>query len=278
MLIEKIKEFLNGGKLTATANTGQKYAGMLPTYHLTKSNSQVIKDTITWAKKIAKNKDFHYGKGKHSHHNGCYYCGTQPKVKKEAGIKKWKTTYCCNPFVGAAWGHGGCVPDALKLCKKGSSWGFGKNEGYAKSKLFTSLGKPSKSKLKPGDVLCSDGHVALYIGDGKVVQAGHEDDNKVNSKSWNSSIGIGTWNGWKRAYRFNGKVDIDLTMYHGEYSYRIKHLQEFLNWYYNAGLKVSGFYNDKTLKFVKKFQKEVGLKPTGKVGKKTIAAMKSASK
>lgn len=269
-------------KLTASADK-KGYTGTFPTYHLTKSNAKVKSDACTWAKKITKNNDFHYGSNSHAYHNGCYYCDTNKRMKKGHGMKMWNTTYCCNPFVGAAWAHGGCVPEALKMCKNCDSWGFSKSEGYEKSKLFDKLGHPAKSKLKAGDVLCGSSHVVLYIGDGKIAEAAHRDNNKVGSDSWNDSIRVATltderYKDLPRAYRFNSKVDVDLTMYHGEYSDRIKDLQNFLNWYYGAGLKVSGFYNDKTLKYVKKFQKEVGLDPTGKVGKKTIAAMKKAKK
>ena len=54
-------------------------------------------------------------------------------------------------------------------------------------------------------------------------------------------------------------------------------MQGFLNWYY-GGIKVTKFYNEATLKAVKKFQEEVGLEPSGVVGKKTIAAMKKVKK
>ena len=55
--------------------------------------------------------------------------------------------------------------------------------------------------------MCSGGHVKLYIGDKKVVHACHTDDNKKNSKSWNSSISIGSCTsiGGYRCYRYIGK-------------------------------------------------------------------------
>ena len=140
----------------------EKYSGKLPTMKIIKTNAEVIADAVKFAVWIAWDNEFHYGHGKDAHHNGCYFCGTQPASKKNAGIVDYKHTYCCNPLVGAAWAHGGCVPAALKLCRRGSSWTFSKGKGYDASSLFDNLGKPAKSKLKAGDVLCNDHHVAVY--------------------------------------------------------------------------------------------------------------------
>ena len=255
----------------------QGYVGKFPTYKLTKTNAQAKADVVEWGKKIAANNDFHYGHGKHAHHNGCFYCGTQPSSKKKSGIKKSETTYCCNPFVGACWAHGGGDATAFKLCRAGKSWDCGKGQGYDASKLFDKLGKPDKSKLKAGDVLCGDKHVALYIGGGKVVHASREDNNVVSSKSWNSSISIGTWNGWKRAYRYNGYVDCDRPLTYGEYSDRVGDLQNFLIWY-GAKLPATKFFNKQTLDAVKKFQADQKLTANGVVDQKTIDAMKAVKK
>lgn len=278
-----------GDKATTTkpAKTKKHYTGTYPTLTIKKTNAEVIKDTITWAKWIAGDNRFHYGYTNkkvtpwkpNAHHNGCYFCGTNTTKggRSKKGIVDYQFTYCCNPFVGAAWAHGGCVKEALTLCQKGSSWDFHKGRGYDVCKQFTKLGKPAKSKLKAGDVLCSDGHVALYVGNGKVVQATSGDDNVRNSKGWNKSISVGTWNGWKRAYRYNGTVNFEAPIKYGEVGERVRHLQLFLAWY---GYKIiaDGIYGDKTLAAVKKFQKAKGIKPTGTVGKKTIAKMKECKK
>ena len=179
-----------------------KYDGKMPTLKIVKTNAEVIADAVRFACWIAEDNDFHYGyTDKHgsknskdwhpnAHHNGCYFCGTNVDhgSRSKAGIVDYQHTYCCNPFVGACWAHGGCVPKALALCQKGSSWGFSEGSGYDTSNLFDRLGKPSKSKLKAGDVLCSDSHVALYIGNGKIAEAASGDDNVRHSKSWNKSI------------------------------------------------------------------------------------------
>lgn len=258
----------------STPTQKKSYSGTFPSYKLVKTNAQVIADAVKWAKWIAGDNRFHYGYGKHSHHNGCFFCGTQ-HLKRGHGIKNFEYTYCCNPFVGAAWAHGGCVPEALKLCEDCDSWDFGTEKGsYEKSKLFD---KVSLKSLKKGDVLCSDRHVALYIGNGKVVQAGHEDDNVEHSKSWNDSIAVGTWDGYKRAYRFNGKVDAEMPLKNGEYSTRVADLQRFLVWY-GYKISVTSFFNESTLEAVKAFQKEQKLTADGIVGAKTIEAMKKVKK
>ena len=259
-----------------------QYKGELPTLRLKKTNAEVIADTIKWAKWIAGDNRFHYGYGKHAHHNGCYFCGTQRmKKNRTPAILDPDFTYCCNSFVGAALAHGGCIPTALKKCQNTDSWDFSVGHGYDSSSLFTKLGKPSISKLKPGDVLCGDSHVALYIGDGKVVQASGGDDNKRNSKSWNNSISIGTWNGWKRAYRFNGKVDADMLIRHGEVGKRVAQWQAFLDWYYDGKVgSADGYFGDNTLKWTKKFQAEYfGEKEAdGLIGIKTLAVAKTVTK
>lgn len=267
-------------KETKSTSVKTNYYGRLPSIKLVKTNAEVINDTIKWAKWIAGDNTFHYGHGKDAHHNGCYFCGTQPSSKKNAGIVDYKHTYCCNPFVGAAWAHGGCVPKALELCSHGSSWDFTKGHGYDASSLFDNLGKPARSKLKKGDVLCGEHHVALYIGDGKIAEAAGGDDNKKGSTSWNKSIRVteltsSRYAGFKRVHRFNSKVDTKMNISHGECGDRVKLWQAYLDWYFDGKVGTAdGYFGDNTLKWTKKFQeKEIG-KGTGDgiVGEKTLKA------
>ena len=168
---------------------------------------------VAFGKAIAKDNRFHYGYGTHSHHNGCYFCNSGSNrpggAKQQAGIKSYQYTFCCNPFVNACFAHGGGDPGALKLCKSGRSRDFGTSAStsYHKSKDWKLIKNPTISKLIPGDVMCGTGHIKIYIGGKKVVHAYHSDDNKVNSSSWNSSIGITSCNsiGGYRCYRYVGK-------------------------------------------------------------------------
>lgn len=255
----------------------------LPSLDLKKTTSEVISDTITWAKWIASDNNFHYGHGKAAHHNGCYFCGTNTLKGKRAktGVNDYKKSYCCNPFVGAAWAHGGCDQTALNLCKKGSSWDYHKNAGYAKSPRFKNLGHPKKADLKPGDVLCRDTHVALYIGNGKIVHAGHEDDNKRFSASWNSSIAEveltdKNYANFPRVHRYTGSVDVkDFPLRYGEVSARVKLWQKFLNSYNGKQVvAVDGIFGDATLKYTKAFQTAKKITVDGIVGAGTLAKAK----
>ena len=258
----------------------KKYTGQLPTMAIKKSNQQVINDTIEWAKWIAADNSFHYGVGEDAHHNGCYFCDTQPASKRNSGIKDWEKTYCCNPFIGAAWAHGGCIPTAHNMCLKGRSWDFNKGSGYDASPLFDKLGKPAQSKLKAGDVLCNGSHVVLYIGNGKIVEASGGDDNVRNSSRWNNSIRITNlyYGNFDRVYRFNSSVNATYSIMHGEVSDRVSLLQAFLNWYGGYNLNVDREFGDKTLAAVKDYQKKKGLDADGIVGPNTLKAMEADSK
>ena len=171
----------------------------------------VVKKTCAWAQQIADDNRFHYGYGKAAHHNGCYFCGTQKLSggRSKKGIVDYEYTYCCNPFVHAAFAHGGGEKTMLQVCQKGSSYWV---TTYPKSPLFANLGVPDMSLLKKGDVLCWKNHVMLYMGSGKIAEAAGGDDNVKNSKKWNNSIRVTTLTAsrYKKvigAYRYigNGK-------------------------------------------------------------------------
>ena len=270
----------------------KSYPGTYPTLAIKKSNAQVIADAIVWGKWIARDNSFHYGYTNKSrtidaHHNGCYFCGTNVTHggRSKKGIVDYKKTYCCNPFVGAAWAHGGGDSVALKLCQNGTSWDFHVGRGYDTSNKFKKMGHPAKSKLKAGDVLCNSSHVALYIGDGQLVEAASGDDNVRNSAKWNNSIRItnlttARYRSFTRVYRYVGSVNVaSRSIRYGEVSYRVKHLQQYLNWYFGKQIfKCDGIFGDVTLKYVKAFQIARKLNGDGVVGEYTIKEMKKVKK
>ena len=291
----KVNELIEAKKKEEEAKKVKaKYTGKLPTTTLKKTNAQAKQDAVKWALWIANDNSFHYGyTNKHgssdrskwspnAHHNGCYFCGTNGGKK---GILDYKKTYCCNPFVGAAYAHGACDTKAASLCSHKGSWDFGTGVGsYHQSDRFKKLGHPKKSKLLPGDVLCSNTHVAMYVGNGQIAEAGGGDDNIRNSVKWNSSIRVrnltaANYAKLKRAYRYNASVNTVTNIKHGEVSDRVKLWQSFLNWYYDGKVGTSdGYFGDNTLKWTKKFQKDTGLTVDGIIGVKTLERAAKAEK
>ena len=141
---------------------------------------------VKWAEMIADDDSFTYGTCPKALHYGCYFCGTNGKKGK--GYEK---TYICNAFVTAAYAHGAGDPHMLSLCEKGS--GIKMNEeSFGKS--WKNVGKPKD--LKKGDVLVANKnvgssdfhHVALYAGDGKIVEAVRKgfSDESIREKSLSS--------------------------------------------------------------------------------------------
>lgn len=146
-----------------------------------------------WACSVANDNSFAYGTGQRAHRSGCYYC------KTNTGDRKWKKekkgephkvnghtytkTYCCNPFVTAAYAHGAKDAQAYKWCRAGSSWGMTCKE-WKRSPYFSTVGACKNvpySKLKAGDVILSNKntngwrhHVWMYIGHGRFVEASGE--------------------------------------------------------------------------------------------------------
>ena len=150
-----------------------------------------------WARKIAKDNSFNYGTGSRSHHNGCYFCGTNISgIKKAKKGDKWNKTYCCNPFVMAALVHGAnlykkCPNSGLSV----SYWTSLKKNGKS---LYKKIGKNvAYSTLKPGDVIIKNNkHIKMFTGktkEGKMIvtQAAREgwDKNSILTKTVSGRIG-----------------------------------------------------------------------------------------
>lgn len=129
---------------------------------------------VKWAVKIANNNKFTYGTGSGAHHNGCYFCGTNHGPNKfMKPSKKYLKTYCCNPFVTAAYAHGAKSPAMLAACKRATGVGLTK-KSFTKFGCWECIGKPSLSALVPGDVFVRNKrHAAIYIGNNQFVEAGH---------------------------------------------------------------------------------------------------------
>lgn len=151
-------------------------------------NEAARKAACEWGLEIAADNSFAYGTGSTAHRTGCYFCGTNRRIKG-SGYEK---TYCCNPFVHACYAHGAGDPQMLSDCQRGRSVGMS-SSNYTQYGNWENVGKPSVSNLEDGDVLVSSGHVMLYAGNGEVVHA--------KTEGWGANT-IGTDN----AARYYGMV------------------------------------------------------------------------
>lgn len=178
-------------------------------------NKMAIDAAIEWAKEIAADDSFHYGMSKWAHHHGCYFCGTNQSKgseKRKAGgsLKAVEKTYCCNPFVTAAFCHGAGAPEID--CKVGAmriNLANDRNRALKNTDAWKRISKPSSvEQLNPGDILLTPTHAMLYAGDGKVLEAAHHDNGKKDAY-WNDSIRYAPLKAkqWKRVskiYRYLG--------------------------------------------------------------------------
>ena len=273
MIFDKILNFVQGAKIESAAVDPN-----LPSLTLKKTNAQAIADAIEWAKWIVNDNSFHYGytskdKKINAHHNGCYFCGTNVDHggRSKKGVVDYQKTYCCNPFVTAAFAHGACDATVHKKCSSGGSY---VNRTFRSTKkVWKTLGKPAFSSLKPGDILywekSNAGHYAIYLGNHQLAEAASSDDNKRGSVKWKNSIHIRTIKGWgsfQGAFRYIGSVNRVCNIQHGEVSDRVGLLQKQL------GITADRIFGDATLQAVLNFQKEKGLTVDGIVGPKTISA------
>lgn len=128
---------------------------------------------VDWAKLIANDNRFQYGTGQTAHQTGCFYCGTN--VGKKGS--RYKMTYCCNPFITAAYVHGANIKN---WCGSIDGQFFGGmiprtwtcyNSMPGHKGVFRQV---SKSNLKNGDILMSDGHVWMAVSGGRRIEAGSE--------------------------------------------------------------------------------------------------------
>ena len=260
----------------------------LPTLTLKKTNEQVIADACKCAKWIVNDKRCGYGrkggakyKGTKeysiTHSGGCHFCGSNAhKIAeaKKARLKnpeEWEYTYVCNTLVHACYAHAG-VPSMLKA--KGHSWWVG---SYQKSKYWTEIKKPANvSDLKTGDVLFSDGHAMLYIGNGKIAEATSNGNASASKEKWAESIHAAKYTATRfkqvtHVFRFDGAINTTALIKYGEVSYRVKQWQAFLNFFNGDDvLKADGIFGDATLKYTKAFQTARKITADGIIGEDTL--------
>lgn len=156
------------GEITVTviAEAGENYeqASKKVQLKITETDRQkVIRTTLAWARKIAADDSYTYGKGQ------CPFCHKDDRL------------FDCIAFVSAAYWHGGKVKMMGYWCRYHNHTSVIR-ESMIKSKLWKSMGRLKPSELKPGDVmyyyrpgggLNGSGwfHVEMYDGNGMVVGA-----------------------------------------------------------------------------------------------------------
>ena len=145
---------------------------------------------VDWATMIAADNNFMYGTGQRAHKGGCYYCGTNITGGKHAKKgSKWEKTYCCNPFIAAAYVHGANIKSTCKRINGHYYGGMAASTWTCYNSMKGHKGKfkqiSKSSKLKPGDIFTRSSHVWMYAGNGKRVEAagGGFSKNSIRVKS-----------------------------------------------------------------------------------------------
>ena len=133
---------------------------------------------VNWARSIANDNSFTYGAKPYCHDLGCYFCGTNQRIKP----KGYEKTYVCLTFVGAAYAHGAGDPEILARCKKGQLTVSSNNANFTMVSCWMKLGAMRDvpfEDLQPGDVLVDysedngHGHVWMYVSGDTYVDAGY---------------------------------------------------------------------------------------------------------
>lgn len=162
------KLFQDVRHLVVDGEVGEKTLRKLKT---AKTNLQT--KACNFAVAIARDNSFAYGVGKRAHHYGCYFCGTNiTGAKKAKKGSKWEKTYCCNPFVTAAYAHGAKVAKVLSACKKGSGGGMSPDTWTRYG--FVQVKNIKYKDVKAGDIFVTENHVCMATGGGYIVEAGSE--------------------------------------------------------------------------------------------------------
>ncbi|MBQ6621232.1 MAG: C40 family peptidase [Mogibacterium sp.] len=192
----RIYVHLDNGVVVSVVNQPFAVAG-------TKTNAEAIEAACNWAVALACDNTFNYGTGDRAHRYGCYFCDTNIKKKGSEPVDghTYERTYCCNPFVHAAFAHGAGDAVLLADCEKGSGIGMSKSS-YTRYGCWADRGKPAYSQLHRGDVIVKSNHVVLYLGDGKIVQAAGEGwgENSITVSNFSESY----YNTFSYVMRYTG--------------------------------------------------------------------------
>lgn len=132
---------------------------------------------VAWACKIAADDSFTYGQKPETSSMGCYFCGTNQRLKP-SGFEK---TYVCLTFVTAAFAHGAEDPEMMRDCSSGRDAVVCNDDNFYKYSCWKKVGYCSDMTIDdmlPGDVISwynedgyDNGHVAIYAGNNMIVDA-----------------------------------------------------------------------------------------------------------
>lgn len=151
----------------------------------------------------------------------------------------------------------------------------------------------NSSQLQPGDILWRSGHVALYVGNGKIAEASDNAPSKNNpyrnprpgdqgNEVWvHNYYNISPY--WSGVFRYKGGVippnpnpnPNPSILKNGSRGSFVSDLQSKLNLVINAGLAVDGVFGNATRNAVISFQRAFGLSVDGQVGNQTWGKLNS---
>lgn len=184
------------GTVKVSAAETDKYKGSEKeiTVEITETDSErVIRNTLEWAREIAADDSYTYGRGQ------CPKCHGSKKV------------YDCIAFMTASYWHGGKAASMERWCINHNHTSVIR-QSMIDSPDWKGVGNPKTSSLEPGDVLFyyrpGDGrnhsgwfHVEIYNGNGQVVGA--------HTFGGKSCISVEPFNNYFRSYsdvyRYVGK-------------------------------------------------------------------------
>lgn len=242
---------------------------------------------------------------------------TEELIKQKEAQYAWFYTTARKAKIAKTYGKGYWGFDCVNLIK-GVLWGWSAddkaNHGGAK---YASNGVPdinadtmiarcknvstNFSTIEIGEVVWTDQHIGVYIGEGLAVEC---------TPSWKNCVqitavkNIGTKAGYNaRAWKKHGKlpyVSYPQTgsatklkkpysgqfptlpakgyLGQGDRGTQVKNLQRFLNWYGNYGLTLDGSYGPATEQAVERFQKAACIAVDGYFGPGSLRAAKAAKK
>ena len=148
-------------------------AGVATLTKLDTRTTSAKRRAVNFAVAIARDNSFAYGTGNRAHHNGCYFCGTNIKGPKKAKKgDKWEKTYCCNPFVHAAYAHGTGDAKMLKACQSKNAGGLVPSDWKKFNFIVANAKDVPFDELKVGDlILLQNSHIWMYTGKDYIVEA-----------------------------------------------------------------------------------------------------------